>query len=918
MAAGGSFDNFVRILDAESGVARGCGVLISPRHVLTTTMAWGYLGREDYRPSGFVAVPTVTGDKPLGGTVAAWYAADTKEHEADYALRDIAVIELEQPFPAEISYPPLLDPERSVEQEVRIFGHEEDLSTEALVTGHLRGAMPSGRVAFNIDGPIAPGRAFLGAPVVSPDGVLGIAVAADEKTITAISANRLQEAISRLQTEVAAEPQAEVATEPQAEEAAEPQPKMAAEPQPNMAAEPPPEEAAERQAEKVVEVEQEVPPPGSISTHATSDLWTIDDKLGYREYARAIHNFLQDSRTEPPLTISIQAPWGGGKTSLMRMVQMQLDPLGYARSSGATPRSLVDELKATTETILDELGRLTDRDPTDIELDGGKSDGESKCVSVWFNAWRYQSSDQIWAGLAEAVIRGITDRMEPVEREKFLLRLHIGRVDPGLIRAKVYDVVFRRFIGMVRWIVPIAFLGVLAAVGLLWNWWNVSSPWPVPAGLSAIVASALGVATAYFKARREVEAEPARINLSDFVDVPDYSGKLGFVHDVTEDLRRVFEILPTVTRDGEESRLPLVIFIDDLDRCAPPKVAEVFEAINLFVAGEFPNCYIIIGMDTEVVAAALEEAHKSVIGRLPSYARRVPVGWRFMDKFVQLPFVIPPLNDDAISDYAEYLAASEDLDARKVQARAAGDGVRKAEAFIKEALEEGQDDKDILEGAQKYFLVDNGGSPTKALDEGARLAERQVEAVKRLRFIDEQAKAFHSDSRKMQELLCGATEEFSNNPRELKRLANVYRFYYNLRLARQSQNQPIPTELQLQDWLKLSLAWPDVVRWLRRSGTELDASSDSGNGDETAAGYRLSRLEKLAVNPVEYLPGTGNKKPKTRPPGVEDWADALATEFSVPSDTAWLRDERLFSFLRKIANREAAEQLSAGSGKGFW
>ena len=49
-----------------------------------------------------------------------------------------------------------------------------------------------------------------------------------------------------------------------------------------------------------------------------------------------------------------------------------------------------------------------------------------------------------------------------------------------------------------------------------------------------------------------------------------------------------------------------VIFIDDLDRCFPAKVGQVVEAINLFLAGDLPKCMFVIGMDTELVAAALQ------------------------------------------------------------------------------------------------------------------------------------------------------------------------------------------------------------------------------------------------------------------------------------------------------------------------
>ena len=137
-------------------------------------------------------------------------------------------------------------------------------------------------------------------------------------------------------------------------------------------------------------------PQAEISTHATSDLWTIEDKLGYTEYARAIYHFLNDPRTTPPLTISVQAPWGGGKTSLMRMIQQQIDPNGYQHALATSGPSLVDTLKATTRNMLDELKNLTRQNPAKITLDLGK--GTCPSILVQRMALPEQRSNLGWFG----------------------------------------------------------------------------------------------------------------------------------------------------------------------------------------------------------------------------------------------------------------------------------------------------------------------------------------------------------------------------------------------------------------------------------------------------------------------------------------------------------------------------------------
>lgn len=58
----------------------------------------------------------------------------------------------------------------------------------------------------------------------------------------------------------------------------------------------------------------------------TRDTWTTEDELGYGLYAQAITDSIFKGSSVPPLTVGIQAPWGQGKTSLMRMIQKRFDP----------------------------------------------------------------------------------------------------------------------------------------------------------------------------------------------------------------------------------------------------------------------------------------------------------------------------------------------------------------------------------------------------------------------------------------------------------------------------------------------------------------------------------------------------------------------------------------------------------------
>ena len=57
------------------------------------------------------------------------------------------------------------------------------------------------------------------------------------------------------------------------------------------------------------------------------------------------------------------------------------------------------------------------------------------------------------------------------------------------------------------------------------------------------------------------------LKITQYIRSPNYQERVGFLSQFEEDFKRVIK---SVTRGG---KWPLVVFIDDLDRCAPPKPA---------------------------------------------------------------------------------------------------------------------------------------------------------------------------------------------------------------------------------------------------------------------------------------------------------------------------------------------------------
>lgn len=637
------------------------------------------------------------------------------------------------------------------------------------------------------------------------------------------------------------------------------------------------------------------------STHIATDQWTLEDSLGYRAYAYAIRQFMMHPQTRAPLTISIQAPWGGGKTSLMRMIQQELDPEAVKEVHGeaAQPRGKMT-IKGALEEIRKWIGENTQESLPEVKS------SPDQVLTVWFNAWKYESVNQVWAGLVDAIMRQVAARLGLLEREKFWLRLNLKRIDADRLRQRIHDRIFNKWWAVMRKAALVAGAALSASVLLMAGWWQDVTLRRLGAGgaTASVLATALFGMWKFWQTKVDVEAEPAAVSLSDYLDIPDYNAELGFIHRVEADLRRVLASVPRRgATGGAKQNLRVVIFIDDLDRCSPTKVAQVVEAVNLFLAGDFNDCMFVLGMDTEMVAAALQAAHKDMIAHLPSDAG-IPVGWRFMDKFVQLPFLIPPTVDAGLRQYTSSLLSAK-RSARPSQET--DDSTDKVLGKIVRAVTtRAEADREMkrLHDEEKGFGTDIMARARERLDAEVAKAVRAK--------VDEGIKKFTDENEEIRVVVAKATAYFRGNPRELKRFVNAFRFNYFLWWAHRAQGFRGPTLDQLLRWSVLSMKWPEVVRWLRRSGgNEWRAAAGGGPNGDSAGGAQADALP-TRLRLLEEISGAAADLP--------GWQTAAGVGLRLkPDSTSWLNDDDLLQFLHEEFNHyPAGERLSDGAGKGLW
>ncbi|MCA1681126.1 MAG: KAP family NTPase, partial [Actinobacteria bacterium] len=87
------------------------------------------------------------------------------------------------------------------------------------------------------------------------------------------------------------------------------------------------------------------------------------DYFGFRVYAEAIASVIDNDLTDTPLTIAVSAPWGGGKTSVAKMVRHRLAERTASRGQ------------------------------------------DRPVLACWFDAWMHNDAPHLGAALATAVAR---------------------------------------------------------------------------------------------------------------------------------------------------------------------------------------------------------------------------------------------------------------------------------------------------------------------------------------------------------------------------------------------------------------------------------------------------------------------------------------------------------------------------------
>jgi hypothetical protein len=212
---------------------------------------------------------------------------------------------------------------------------------------------------------------------------------------------------------------------------------------------------------------------------AAADLPSEKDLLGFGALVDALYSLLDDRRTVLPLALAITAPWGAGKSSVMRQLQ------GRLNSPPASPAP------------------------------------NRRWATVRFDAWKYENSERLWAALAKAIYEQPQARMPAWRRVAFRVRLERRRLG------------WPRFLLKYAWPALLAAGAVLALLAA-----DVGGAGAGAAGVAA-AAAAFAAAARYWGAI----TDPFKAAMERYASRPDYESHLGFTAEADRDIRALTGLL---------------------------------------------------------------------------------------------------------------------------------------------------------------------------------------------------------------------------------------------------------------------------------------------------------------------------------------------------------------------------------------
>jgi hypothetical protein len=291
-----------------------------------------------------------------------------------------------------------------------------------------------------------------------------------------------------------------------------------------------------------------------------------------------------------------------------------------------------------------------------------------------FNAWAYEHTDNIQAGIAQEMINALTGSPNPLQslyaanasfckKIKSVLIADVSRlisavanmipVFPGVslrwfIARCQLTVKFSYKTYPIKLLKIILFL-VIASMPWFTDWFEGlidfagfsrnSSKWIWTGGICLYTLREFG----------KLIISPQAKELLTYLRLPSYAKHLGDIPVMREHIGTLCKLR---LKEGNGKTPRLLFVVDDLDRCSPETILKVFEAVRLVL--DLENVIVVIAVDQHIALAALSE-HFRDFSPHHKLKNSHAIAREYLSKVINLPIVLTDPSSTDIKSLMESL-----------------------------------------------------------------------------------------------------------------------------------------------------------------------------------------------------------------------------------------------------------------------
>jgi hypothetical protein len=240
----------------------------------------------------------------------------------------------------------------------------------------------------------------------------------------------------------------------------------------------------------------------------------------------------------------------------------------------------------------------------------GELRATGRYIDVCFNAWRFHREPQLAPPLLQAIVDRVADQSDALTR---------------------FSVVWERIrTASLIEVLRVVLVAVAAAIVLVVCLRSAASTATSTGVLGTVVLLGLGAWRKLLVPLMTVfSIEPMKL-----LSTKNPEQRVAFVQNFTSEFQKVMTRLPPDTQ--------LVVFVDDLDRCPPDRIADALETLSMLA--DTGSGFFVLALEPRTIQRAIELVNRPMlkVARKEDPAEAVGFGARYLEKMITLGVHVPP------------------------------------------------------------------------------------------------------------------------------------------------------------------------------------------------------------------------------------------------------------------------------------